>query len=228
MLGSFRVLRGDQPLNVSLSCQRLLALLALARHPVTRERISGTLWPQASRHSSQASLRSTLWRLGTARAQLLMAADSLIGLADDCDVDLYRAEGVGVALTNRNWSGDDHQALLQVFSNDLLVDWYEPWLELDREIYRETRVHALEALAREFLATNRTFFAIRACLEAIRSDPFRDTSHELLVEAYVAEGNVAAALTHIRRYRATVSDELRVAPEKILARVEGQIMGLSP
>jgi DNA-binding SARP family transcriptional activator len=99
----------------------------------------------------------------------------------------------------------------------LLPDWDEEWILIEREIYRELRVHALEALATSLLSRGNHLDAKRACLYAIRCSPFRDPSHRLLAHVYIAEGNPSAALQHILSYRETVREELNLNPNKILS-----------
>lgn len=224
VLGIFRVVWGRRVLSLSNAGEHVLALLALKRGPVARERLAGTLWPDVDRTRSQARLRSTLWRLGSERSAILEIRGNTLRLAQSCWVDLYEAERIGHALSSSDPVSRQPEDLLELFGRDLLSDWYEPWIDIERDVYRQTRVHALESLARTLIADGQFFLAIRACMEAIRCEPFRDTSHLLLVEAYRAEGNPGAALSHILRYKETLWDELRVAPGSILANLEAQLV----
>jgi len=224
VLGSFRVSSGGRLIQLSHAGEHVLALLALARGPLTRERVAGTLWPDVDRGLSQARLRSTLWRLGSERSLILETRGNALMLPQVSQVDLYDAERLGQALVSAIPTGFEAEKLLTLFGQDLLSDWYEPWLDIEREIYRETRVHALESLARALIAKGQYFLAIRACMEAIRCEPYRDTSHLLLVEAYRAEGNPGAAMSHILRYKETLWDELRVAPGRILKNLEAELV----
>lgn len=224
VLGAFRVTCDRRTLALSSPGEHVLALLALARGPVNRERLAGTLWPEVDRARSQARLRSTLWRLGSDRWAILEMRGKTLRLAPSCRVDLYEAEDIAQVLSSSSPTGRRPEHLLDLFGRDLLSDWYEPWLDIERDMYRQTRVHALESLARVLIADGELYLAIRACLEAIRCEPFRDTSHLLLVEAYRAEGNDGAALNHIRHYKETLWDELRVAPGSSLAHLEAELV----
>lgn len=209
--------------TLSRASEHVLALLALTRSPMTRERVAGTLWPEVDRKSSQARLRSTLWRLGSERAVMLETRGNSLKLAATCHVDLFEAERVAHSLSSGSSVSHSPEKMLALFGKDLLSDWYEPWLDAERAIYRQTRVYALESLARALTAKGHFYLATRACMEAIRSEPFRDTSHLLLVEAYRAEGNPGAALYHIHRYRETLWEELKVAPGRVLTSLEAEL-----
>lgn len=67
--------------------------------------------------------------------------------------------------------------------------------------------------------------AIQACRHAIRYAPFRDSSHRLLVEAYCAEGNPSAALSHILGYRRNAEEELGMIPDRVLPDLYRELSG---
>lgn len=226
LLGAFRVLRDGQSLRVAKAGQRLLALLAICKQPIARERAAGILWSELSGERSKACLRSALWRLGVEGGPLVETREGMLALQPSVTVDLHEAESIGLGLVSGVVPPRRRDELLDMFNRELLPDWYESWLDLEREMYREIRIHALEALARVSLAEADPFLTIRAALEVIRCDPLRSTAHHLLVEAYRAEGNIGAALNHISRYRSTIRQELRVDPRTVLADLEGELVGL--
>lgn len=225
LLGTFRVTSGHRILSLGASEQRVLALLALRGQPMTRERVAGTLWPDADRQTAQARLRTALWRMGSERSWFLASDGEHIGLRDLCDVDLHWAESVGHAVTAGESFPEQDGVLLDLFSRDLLPDWDEPWVTMDREYYREVRVRALEALAAAFLHRENHLQAIRACLYAIRCSPFRDSAHRLLVQVYMAEGNSSDAMRHILSYRESVRHELSLRPDDVLADMVEDLVG---
>jgi DNA-binding SARP family transcriptional activator len=226
LLGPFHVTAADRPLDISLAGQRVLALLAISRQWVTRERIAGILWPEARRERSQARLRSTLWRLGSDRVHMIEDHGDRLRLCPSGEVDLYQAEDLGRVVINGDRGGSSPRELIALFSRDLLPDWYEPWLDMERQIHRELRVRVLEALARDLISRSEPFEAVAACLQAIRADPFRDTAHHILVQAYRAEGNIGSALRHIRQYRVAIWEELHVSPGRALADLESELTQL--
>ncbi|MGH8932082.1 MAG: hypothetical protein ACRDZO_16045 [Egibacteraceae bacterium] len=63
LMGGFGLLKHGVEVAVPLSAQRLLAFLALHRHPAPRAHVAGGLWPDSTQACSAASLRSALWRL---------------------------------------------------------------------------------------------------------------------------------------------------------------------
>jgi len=101
---------------------------------------------------------------------------------------------------------------LASLTGDLLPDWYDDWLLDEREELRQTRLHALESLARQLSACGRHADAIQAALAAIRLEPLRETAHHTLIEIHLAEGNRSEACRQFQRCRRMLRDELGVEP----------------
>jgi DNA-binding SARP family transcriptional activator len=98
------------------------------------------------------------------------------------------------------------------FTRDLLPDWYEEWVVVERERYRQLRLHALEALCVELVARQRFAQAVQAALVAVAGEPLRESANLALIRAYLAEGNVCEAMRHYQSFRDLLWDELRVVP----------------
>ena len=63
---------------------------------------------------------------------------------------------------------------------------------------------------------------MEAGLAAVADDPYRESAHRVLIEAYLRNGNVAAAVDQLRRLRQTLRSELGVVPsDELVARVGG-------
>ena len=92
---------------------------------------------------------------------------------------------------------------------DLLPDWYDDWLMIERERLRQLRVHALEHLAERAVREGRFGHAIDCSLAAIAADPLRESAHRILIRAYLAEGNSSAGLRQYREYCRLAHDAAR-------------------
>ena len=228
LLGCFRMVAGNKMPSDGYSARRLLALLALNRRPMAREQVVTTLWPDVADTHANGRLRTALWRLGSARESLVRIEGDHLELAGRCEVDLRLAENLGRRLLAGEVAPGDGESVVEVFSHDLLPDWDEPWVDSERECFRETRVHVLEALAARFLDLGDQLLAIRASLKAIECSPYRDTSHRLLVRAYREEGNRLTALRHVLRYRQHLGEELNLPPERVLADLFDELAGWAP
>ena len=82
---------------------------------------------------------------------------------------------------------------------DLLPDWYDDWLFLERERLGRLRVHALEALCRRFLDAGFPARAIDLALTAVSVEPLRESAHRALISTHLAEGNVSRRCASSKR-----------------------------
>ena len=215
VLGGFSLFWGDSVLRVPRASQRLLAFLALQRRMVKRAAIAGTLWPEASESRASANLRSALARLqGTARKAL--AADKLeLGLAEGIVIDVRDAQGLARRLLDPAVTPDRAElgmAAVPALSADLLPDWYDDWVLLEAEDWRQLRLHALEALAVRLIALGRWGEAANAASAAVRAEPLRESARAALIQAHLAEGNQSEAVREFTRYRTLLDAELGLAP----------------
>ena len=217
LLGGFSLRRGNREIAVAASGQRLIALLALHDRPLARMRVAGILWPECSTERSLADLRTALWRVHQSGEPLVTATHSSIGLCDEVDVDVRDL----VASTRRlgkagagEGTADLDSISLSELSCELLPDWYEEWVQDEREGLRQLRLHALEELAAALTKAGRYADAIQAALAAIRSEPLRETAHRTLIEAHLSEGNWSEARRQFQQCRRLLWEELGVEPSE--------------
>jgi DNA-binding SARP family transcriptional activator len=215
LIGRFALWRGSQELGVAASGQRLIALLALRHRPVGRLYVAGTLWPDCPTERSLAVLRTTLWRVNQSGEHVIVAAPSFLGLDPDIEIDVYNLVAFAGRLAEAEMapgSADLDSVHLADLVGDLLPDWYDDWLQDEREGLRQTRLHALESLARGLSASGRHADAIQAALAAIRLEPLRESAHRTLIEMHLAEGNRSEAWRQFQRCRRLLREELGVDP----------------
>jgi DNA-binding SARP family transcriptional activator len=206
-------------LELPLSTQRLLAFLAIHQRPLLRTFVAGSLWLDKSEERSYANLRSALWRLRQPGACLVEARASHIRLAPSVKVDLHRAVVLARALiegTDVPPTGSEINLLL---AGDLLRDWYDEWVEIERERLRQLRLHALEALCVQLTNAGRLGEAIDIGLAAVAAEPLRESAHRVLIEAHMAEGNVVEAARQFERYRDLLWEALGAEPSGDLDRL---------
>jgi DNA-binding SARP family transcriptional activator len=212
LIGGFELRCGGQDVAVSRIGQRLLALLALEARPLQRLWVAGTLWLDATEERAGASLRSALWRLPQPDGSAVVEATAThLRLARDLAVDVHELAGQAQGLDAPAAPGDrplDPSAL----SRDLLPDWYEDWVVLERERFRQLRLHALEALCRRLTEAGRFGAAVQAGLAAVAGEPLRESAHRTLIQAHLAEGNPGEAVRQYHLYRRLLAGELAIGP----------------
>jgi DNA-binding SARP family transcriptional activator len=230
LIGGFALWRGSQELGVATSGQRLIALLALEDRPVGRLHVAGTLWPDYSTERSLADLRTALWRVNQSKEKVIAATPSFLGLNDSIVVDVHNMTAFARRL-NRTGTASETVELdslsLADLAGDLLPDWYDDWVQDAREALRQTRLHALESLARRLSASGHHADAIQAALAAICVEPLRETAHHTLIEVHLAEGNWSEACRQFQRCRQLLKAELGVEPSDSMRLLLEKRPGLS-
>src|SRR3989442_12769004 len=127
-----------------MSAQRVLAFVALHDRPLQRPYVAGSLWLDSPEQRAYANLRSALWRIHRCGLPLVKAVGQQLSLDRGVVVDVHELEALA-----RRALAETSAALLEpewaLFGGDLLPDWYDDWLVLGRERYRQLRLRALDS-----------------------------------------------------------------------------------
>lgn len=198
--------------------KQLLAFVALRRRRVERRQAAGTLWPFGNEERASGNLRSALWRLRRAGINVLIADKGSLGLRAHVIVDLHLIDQWATRLIQGTASGRDLVISPSVFDAlDLLPGWYDDWALMERERIRQRVLHALDALSVCLAGLGRFGEAVDAALLAVNAEPLRESGQRALIEAHVAEGNLAEAHRSYVFYRNLVRQELGVEPSSDLS-----------
>jgi len=211
VLGDFEVTRRGSVVALPESTWRLVALLAISGQALRRHRVALTLWPDVDDERAQGNLRSCLWRLRKVAPGLLGSSSDLLGLDAGVRVDLADL----TSLSTRVEAGDPLDAAmlqgLQVDA-DLLPDFDDDFVDENRELVRQLWLRTVEAVAQRLLDGGAVGPALRLALVVVSQAPMRETAHELILRAHLAEGNTSEALRHYRALSNTLWAELGIRP----------------
>ena len=225
VLSGFELVHRGAAVPLPLSVQRIMALLALNGRPLQRVYVAGVLWINSSEARANASLRTTLWRTNSVAKSIVQARGQWIGLVPGIDTDLREAIGCADRALKGQGSTSDDLAILSR-AGDVLPDWYEDWVVIERERFRQLRLHALERLCETLAAERRFAEATSAGLSAIAGEPLRESAHRALIAAYLAEGNAGEALRHYRLFARLLHRQLQLRPSpqmnELIAPVHGR------
>ncbi len=210
LLGAFDLSVGGESIPLPMNGQRVLVFLALHGRSLLRPFVAGSLWLDSSEDRAAGSLRSALWRLNR-RHRFIETNGERLQLSPDVAVDVDAAAAQARRLLDPAEPECPSPDCL-LLSRDLLPDWYDDWVAVERERFRQLRVHALERLCDRLVEAERFGEAIEAGLAAMKSEPLRESAHRALVRAHLAEGNRSEALAQYRRFKLLLHDELRLAP----------------
>jgi SARP family transcriptional regulator, regulator of embCAB operon len=214
LLGGFGLFWGHALLNVPRASQRLVAFLALHGGMVRRTAVAGSLWADASERHAHCNLRQALARLPRTARKALAASRLELGLAEGVTVDIRRTRALARRLLDPTVTPEQSElgAAIGVLSAELLPDWYDDWVLLEAEEWRQLRLHALEALAGRLAAAGRCGEAASAAGAAVRADPLRESARASLIQVHLAEGNQSEAMREFARYQALLRVDLGLEP----------------
>lgn len=216
LLRTFQLAHDKAPIAVPAGTQRLLAFLALAGVAVKRTLVAGTLWPESSERHAFGNLRSALARLGAAGRPAVKAGPGELELAPGAIVDACGARALALRLVAPAppASADLDQAAVLALSGELLPGWYDDWVLVAAEEWRQLRLHALEALAVHLTNAGRFGEAAVAASTSVRAEPLRESAHACLIRVHLAEGNVCEAYEQLARLRLLLRTELGLEPSR--------------
>ena len=219
LLGGFRLEDGGAVRDLPARMQGVLAFLAV-RGPISRTAVAGTLWPAVAEERALASLRTAIWRLGQRDPGLATVVGDCLALSARVGVDVQVLRSHALRLLTPGPVRDADLRLPPLINAELLPGWYEDWVLSERERLRQLCLHALEALSELLILRNRYAEALEAALEAVRSEPLRESANRAVVAVHLAEGNVVEALRHYEQFRSLLALELHVEPsERLMAMV---------
>ncbi len=223
LLGGFGLTIDGVGVEITPSAQRLLAFIALTPRGAERCFTAFQLWPEHDEHRAKANLRSALWRLGKASPDLIEATKSRLRLAEAVWVDVrHGIVDLQVA------AGDSIAACtlpFQELDSDLLPDWYDDWLTVERERLRQFRLGSLEEGASAALERGRPGQAIQLALAALSIDPLRESAHRLVAAAHIENGNLADARRQYELFGDLAGAELGCGPSKLFAALLREAIG---
>ncbi len=209
-------------LHLPASAQRVLAFVALHNRPLRRSYVAGSLWLDSPEDKAYANLRSALWRLHRHGRRLVETHGAELTLGSEVDVDLRELERLARSTVAGNAPADLAAVSASLFASDLLPDWYDDWVTIEREHYRQLRLHALDALCERLTAAGCLEQALQVGLEAVAGEPLRESAHRALVGVHLAEGNVAEAVRQYRLFRRLLHEELGLEPSRLMEELIGQ------
>ncbi|MEI7926647.1 MAG: bacterial transcriptional activator domain-containing protein [Chloroflexota bacterium] len=227
-MGAFQLSDGAIPVVLPGGSQRLIAFLALKGRPMARAAAAGALWPDGSEEQAHASLRSAIWRLDKITRDAMQVNVLELDLAPGVGLDLRESRALAhrlLIVDTLPSAADMSSEAIEALTSDLLPDWYDEWVVIEAEDWRQLRLHALEALAGKLSDADRFGDAVQAARAAIQADPLRESAHASLIRVHLAEGNQSEALHAYEDYCALPQRELGLAPT---GRIASLVQAIQP
>lgn len=198
----------------------LLSLLVLNRHrPVSRETLSGTIWPDSPEEQARASLRQALSAL---RRQMNADADVIETIGDTISLNPNVTSSDVHDFSNLvdKTSPEDQERAVAAYFGDLLEGFgpvspeFDRWIDAERASLRSHFGAALLRLSDFYEDVGRTDDVIAAAQRLIAMDPLQEHVHRRLMRAFFRIGRHDAALKQFDSLKSILANELGVQPEK--------------
>jgi DNA-binding SARP family transcriptional activator len=211
LLGGFELHVHGEKVELPHTAERLISFLALHPRSLMRVFVAGSLWMNVSESQACSSLRSLLWHV-RARTAVIDATSTHLSLAPWVDVDVADCAELVRLLRDSDAPPSPADVHTLCEAGELLPDWYEDWLIVERERLRQRRLHSLETACHRLTAAGRYAEALDAGLSAVAVEPLRETGHAAVIGAHLAEGNLVEASRQYEQLRDLLRENLGTVP----------------
>jgi DNA-binding SARP family transcriptional activator len=144
------------------------------------------------------------------------ATSTNLVLAPDVAVDVREAVRLARFVLEPAAEVGEIEVSLPLLSADLLPGWYDDWVLIRKEWFRQLRLHALERLSERLIEAGKLERAVEAAVLAVAGEPLRETARRALIHAHFAEGNIGEAIREYAAYRDLLRSELGVVPSPLM------------
>jgi DNA-binding SARP family transcriptional activator len=196
VLGPFTLTSHGAAVPLSVDARRLVAYLAVHPRPQERAALATDLWPGTAADAAARLLNDAVAAVDV--PGLLAADGPTLSLAADVQVDL--ADAMGLVRAMPEIPVDDNPDI-SLLSADILPGWTAAWIAVERERFRQLRLHAIEERSLRLSGVGRHDQAVELAESAVRAAPSRESARRTLIEAHLAQGNIAAAVAQYDDYR---------------------------
>ncbi|MDF1512995.1 MAG: BTAD domain-containing putative transcriptional regulator [Anaerolineae bacterium] len=238
LLGTFQATVGGAPV-VGFESDKVRALLAYLAvegdRPQRRETLAGILWPDMAERDARTNLRQALANLRKVLGDresdnpfLLVSRQTIqINRQSDLNLDVQIVTDAITATTAHPHESIDRcdvcitqlQQVVTVYQGAFLEgfsldsDLFEAWMVVQREKYHIQLLDALDRLAAYHL--NKGDYVLAQCYaqQQVELEPWRESAHRQLMQAYAMSGQRGMALAQYETCRRVLRDELGIEPE---------------
>jgi SARP family transcriptional regulator, regulator of embCAB operon len=230
-MGEIRLVAGDHVVTAEQLPGRqgrlAAAFLLTERHrPVSRDELADVLWPDrppprfdVAVSAVVSKLRVVLERLGLGREAVTTVSGCYrIALGEGAWVDVEAAtEGVhlaeGALLGGRPADAYGHAVVAAAILRRPFLPGIEgPWIEGRRQTLRQDHLRALDCLAQIHEWNGEHPLALRAAVEAVELEPYRETGHRRLMWLHQQAGDWAEGLRVYARLAEVLDRDLATEP----------------
>jgi len=232
LFGGVRMEYGDHPLELKAvrAIQPLVAYLVLHRHRThSREKLADLFWgDDHDQDRARGCLRTALCRLRRAlesggvapETYLLTALAGEVGFNPESDywLDVEAFEDQANEILARPVHAiEPHDAqklenALQLYTGDLLEDFYDDWVLWERERLQRLYLNGLAHLMRYHKRLGAYKESIECAHQILACNPLREEIHREMMRLYLESGQRALAVRQYEVCREILASELQIPP----------------
>lgn len=214
VLGAFTLTSPAGPVALGSDARRLVAYLAV--HPRAQQRagLAADLWPGLAAPAARRLLDDAVTAVGV--AGLVVEGDTAgeavgdtLALSPGVVVDLADALDLVRGLPALAGTEDVDLRLLDL---DILPGWTAGWIAVERERFRQLRLHALEERSTRLSGAGRHDEAVAVARRAVHTAPSRESARRAVVTALLAQGDIAGALDEQDAYQELLRSSVGATP----------------
>ncbi len=216
--GGLRFQFGDD--EVRLSTRKTAALMAyLCMHAgrrLAREALCGLFWSEKSETQARHSLSQALSEARKAFGDDFIQTDGRVIWINANQVWVDAFELLRLISEKTLSSLDRAEALYHgdfLAFGELDQERFDEWLLGERERFRQVAQSGLAAALALRACDEDTEGRLRTARAILALDPFDETAHCILMQAYAAQGCAPLAVEHYHQFVRTLRQELGVAPD---------------
>ncbi len=211
LLGPAELWLNGQPVDLkSAKAMALLAYLAVAGAPHSRDHLVDLLWPDSLPEAARKNLRNTLWHIRKQLGDNVLTADAdWIALAPAVELDLREFEQARPTLP----------VALNLYRGSLLdglavadAPDFELWLAAERERLGQLYLRQLETHLAAQRANGDWPGMLATARRALAADNLQEPMHRAIMEAHARLGERADALRQFDALKNILAQELGVSP----------------
>lgn len=236
-LGQFRVETGIQPIEIpSRPAQSLFAYLTLNAGRVhRREMLAGLLWPDSSDENARGYLRQGLWRIRKALESAGVPWQDYFQI-DEISVSYKIDSGAFIDAefllqqkTGEDWSIEELEERVQIYTGELLPGFYDEWTILERERLKSAYDQKMRLLLNQFESAARWDDLLEWSERWVAMGHIPEPAYRALMIAHAVQGDTTGVTIAFQRCKKNLLEELGVAPSKELCETYQQLVqGIIP
>ncbi len=232
LFGGFLLERGGAALPpiASRAGRSVFAYLVMNRgRPLQRDHLAGSFWPELPEGRARRRLSHTLWQIqdvvGDSRTpHIAVTVDTLafdVTAPYWLDVEEFDRRLDASSLTSATTKpgiGEDATALracVELYRGDLLAGFFDDWVVVDQDHYRQRYLAALSRLVDVSKASGSYDEALTYARRLTHHDPLSEEAHQEVMRLCFLLGRTSEAVNQFERCRSILAEELGTEPSEL-------------